>query len=138
MEYFWPDGLPSVPLLDDFLPGTANNTIRMSMEYGPAKIRRRASSGLQSLTCTYLLRRDALPGGATEQVDQLSLFYDFMETVEGLSFWLPDPLDEARYIKVRIKPQSEDAGVTTPPKSASVWTVTLNFEVWPHAVRSRS
>lgn len=138
MEYYWPDRLPDVPLLEGFQPGTGNNTIRTEMEHGPAKARRRTSSSMKPLTCAYDLRRDFLSPDATDRVDQLVLFYDFMEVVEGLSFWLPDPLDQSRYIKVRVKPQSEDTGVTTPPESATLWTVTLNLEVWPHAVRSRS
>ena len=43
-------------------------------------------------------------------VGQFALFLDFMNVVEGLSFWFPDPTAPSRYIKVKFVAVSEDAG----------------------------
>lgn len=134
---FWPEDLPQKMLRDDYTHATGNNVIRADMEYGPAKTRRRSSAAMSARVWTFVLNREhTTPDGLS--VDQKTLLEDFLNVVEGLSFWFPDPENAARYILVRVRPKSETAGVELAPDLSSLWRATLNVEVWPNAFRNRA
>ncbi len=136
-EYFWPADLPQVPQVSGYKHGTANNTTTYKMEYGPAKTRRRASSNVSRRTWTFFLcRKKKTDDGRV--VDQFALFLDFMNIVEGLSFWFPDPTDPSRCLKVKFIAASEEVGQELVPYSAMYWDVSVQAEVWPNAWRART
>lgn len=135
-DYYWPAELPFLPLKDEYQEGMAMNTLRTQMEFGPAKVRRRTSANMSQLTASYDLFTE-YETASGRVVDQKALFEAFMLTAEGLPFWLPDPTDPSRYLKVRIKAQSEEQSVTLTPVFSGLWNVTLNMEVYPFAVKPR-
>lgn len=137
-EYFWPPDLPQRPRVPSFVKASGNNTIRSSMDMGPPKTRRRTSAAMGRLQCTFRLNREHVSCGGGERIDQLALFFDFLEAVEGMSFWLPDPLNPKEEIKVRIAPEGEETGVSAQAVSRTFFDVPLNLEVWPLARRPRS
>lgn len=119
---FWPYGLPQSPSRSSYTRATGNNTIRTTMEFGPAKTRRRSSAQPSILTATYLLR------GA-----QKELFLQFYEIVDcHASFWLPNPEDLSQYILVKIRASGDDQGATLSLLAPGVWSVPLTLEVHPH------
>lgn len=131
-EYFWPAGLPQAPQVSNYKHGTANNALTFKMEYGPAKTRRRASSNVSRRTWTFFLCREKRMADGS-LVDQFTLFLDFMNIIEGLSFWFPDPTDPSRYIKVKFIAASEEVGQELIPHSKTYWDVSVQVEVWPNA-----
>lgn len=137
MEYYWPENLPSLPLKDDYQRGLATNTMRTKMEYGPDKIRRRTSANLEQLVVSYDLNTEHMVAESGSIVNQKDLFVDFLRVVDGLPFWLPDPVDQSRYIKARIKAESEDKSVTLTPLFSKLWNIKLNLEVYPYAFKPR-
>ena len=137
MEIFWPKDLPQCPAVANNKHATANNTIRFKTEYGPAIVRRRTSANMSRRTWQFTLNREYVNKDG-DTIDQFRLFIDFMEVVEGFSFWFPDPTNPEQYIKVRFSAASEETGQELIPNSGDFWTVTVNVEVWPYAVRVRS
>lgn len=51
----WPLTLPAAPLVDGFRETMPPVTVRTEMDAGPAKIRRRTTSGVGKLSLAYLL-----------------------------------------------------------------------------------
>ncbi|MCL1940034.1 MAG: hypothetical protein FWG04_05175 [Desulfovibrionaceae bacterium] len=137
MEIFWPVDLPQCPALANNTYASANNTVIFKTEYGPAKVRRRTSANMGRRTWQFTLSRE-FKNAAGETVDQFRLFLDFMEITEGFSFWFPDPMNQAQYIKVRFVSASEDTGQELTPYYGDLWAVTTQVEVWPHAYRKRA
>ena len=136
--YFWPESLPSAPSRSDFVQIAANNTISQKVDIGPARTRRRTSANISKRQVTYTLweNKDCRAG---ESVNQKQLFLDFYEIVDtNLSFWLPDPTDQSRFILVRITTQSEDEGPSMVTIAPGVWRVSFKLEVWPYAYRART
>lgn len=127
---YWPSGLPHSPRRSAYSRSTGNNTVRTTMEFGPAKTRRRSSAQPSVLSATYyLMERKACPG-MVEPVDQKALFLTFYEIVDcHASFWLPDPENGKQYILVKIRASGEDQGVTLSAVAPGIWSVTLSLEV---------
>lgn len=137
MEYYWPENLPALPLKDEYQKGLATNITRTQMDYGAAKVRRRTSANMAQLALSYDLSTEHLAPQTGQVIDQVALFTEFVNIVEGLPFWLPDPMDQSRYIKVRLKAESEDKSVTIAPLFSKLWNIKLNLEVYPYAVKPR-
>ena len=135
-EVYWPPDLPQSPMVGGGKYGTANNTVRFKTEYGPPKVRRRTSANLSRRTLSFYLERNLVRDDDVN-IDQVQIFLDFMEMIEGFSFWFPDPMNTKQYIKVRFVSASEESGQELTPYSGDQWTVTVNAEVWPYAVRVR-
>ncbi len=135
-EYYWPASLPQSPLRANYAHGGANDAIRTEMEFGSAKIRRRSSANMRSLSLTYALDESKQYSG--EEVNQKSIFLKFFEVVGcAASFWLPDPENSKRYIKVRIRPSGEGTSFEIRPLAHKVWSLPLQLEVWPYAAKPR-
>ena len=137
MDIFWPPDLPQAPQVSNYKHATANNTVSFKAEYGPPMVRRRTSANLSRRTWTFLLNRKWKRCDG-EMIDQFQLFIDFMEVAEGFSFWFPDPTNPKQDIKVRFVAASGETGQEVTPASREFWSVTVNVEVWPHAVRVRA
>lgn len=137
-ERFWPPDLPQSPRVSSFAKSSGNNTVRSNTETGPAKVRKRSSSAMSQLQCAYRLNRKYRACGAGKIVDQLDLLFVFLEEGEGMSFWIPDPMKPTEEIKVRIRPEGDDKGVTVQAVSNNIFDVLLNLEVWPLARRPRT
>jgi hypothetical protein len=57
MPLIWPPSLPSSPLVSGFQETAPTLVIRSSMDVGPPKVRRRATSGIGQIQCRYTLSR---------------------------------------------------------------------------------
>ncbi|KKN90083.1 hypothetical protein LCGC14_0231960 [marine sediment metagenome] len=90
----WPANLPQNPLLEGYQEQAPNLSIRTQMDSGPAKVRKRFTSGVRSLVWNFIL-------GSTE-VDNLDAFY--LTTIEGgsLSFTHTDPRTGTTGVSYRI------------------------------------
>lgn len=125
---YWPGGLPQLPSSSSYARATGNNTIRSTMEFGPAKTRRRSTAQPAIITATYLLLEDHPYNNST--VNQKELFASFYEVVDcHMSFWLPDPEDQSRYILVKIQASGNEKGVSIAYRSPRVWTLSVTLEV---------
>lgn len=79
----WPMTLPQAPVQDGYQESPANNTIRTSMDVGPAKVRRRQTVGVRTLQCTYELSQ--------AQVQILDDFFVSYTASGAVPFNLPHP-----------------------------------------------
>lgn len=122
---FWPPGLPRAPLQSSYREQPPNLVLRTAMEYGPPKMRRRCSSNMTRFSVSYDLR----PA-------QKTLLEAFLELSAGVSFWFPKPAAPDVEILVRYLPESEEGACSFAPNGPCRWSVTLNLEAWPYAVRT--
>lgn len=101
----WPASLPQLPRPDDYEETLADNTVRSSVDVGPAKLRRRTTSNPDAFTLSYDM--------VSSQVADLITFY--RDTLVGgtQSFDMTHPrtglLDKWRFTgPPKIKAQGED------------------------------
>ena len=125
-EIYWPETLPQSPLRSGFQRGVPNLILRSTMDKGPARQRRYTSSA--KVRMPYPLYLD---------MDQVDTFEAFMDVAQGQSFWLPDPMDDTKYILVDLVPESQESVATLQPMGTGM-TVTLTLEAWPHVSRDRT
>lgn len=129
---YWPAGLPQTPQRASYARAVGNNTTRTSMDYGPAKTRRRSSAQPTVLSAAYMLFESKIDADTGDNVDQKKLFLDFFEVVDcQMSFWLPDPEDLTRYILAKIRASSDEQGFTLSYAGPGLWSVALTLEVHP-------
>lgn len=75
MTIQWPNTLPAAPLVEGFHETPGQTAVRTQMEQGPAKVRRRTTAGVDSMSLLLLLSKaqvatlesffsDTLAGGA--------------------------------------------------------------------------
>jgi hypothetical protein len=82
----WPETLPQSPLVEGFRETPADNSLRTAMETGPAKLRRRATSGAAGLTAGFLLDAAQLAALDIFYADTLqggTLPFDFTHPISG-------------------------------------------------------
>ena len=92
----WPDTLPASPLLDGFRETVQNTALRTEMEQGPAKLRRRTTAGVRTMSVAFVL--------SAAQVAILDTFY--LTTLQGgtLSFDFTHPRTAAAVTCRFVKP----------------------------------
>jgi hypothetical protein len=83
MTIDWPDTLPQSPLADGFRETLPDTALRTNMESGPAKIRRRGTTGISRMTLSFFL--DAAGAAA------LAAFHDDTTAGGTLPFSFPHP-----------------------------------------------
>ena len=126
----WPELLPQFPIQDGYTVSAPNNSLRTTMEFGPAKTRRRTASSPTILQATYYLFTHEEIGGTV--INQKALFMEFYSYVDCvMSFWLPDPENRSQYILVKIRASGEDKGVDVALIAPLVFSLTLSLEVFP-------
>lgn len=79
----WPSTLPAFPLAESFRETVPDTTLRTSMDYGPAKTRRRTTAGAAGIFAAYILDRT--------QVEHLDEFYQAALSGGALSFIFAHP-----------------------------------------------
>src|SRR5690606_30510317 len=93
----WPSTLPTEPFVRSFRESLPKNTIRTQMEVGPAKVRRRSTARVKTISFILPIPRADVPTFTTFFEDTLadgSLPFDFTHprTLETLTFrFLDDP-----------------------------------------------
>lgn len=114
----WPASLPQEPLVEGFIEQAPNTLIRSQMEAGPAKVRRRFTSGPRNFDCQLYL--------SPAQVETLDGFY--VSTLAGgaLSFDWKHPRTQAAVTFRFIEPPSYK-----PVKRGAAWQASLRLEVLP-------
>lgn len=65
-DYTWPANLPQSPLVDGFEETPPYEIVRTSMDAGPAKVRRRATSGVRRFQVQFIMT-----------TTQMTIFDDF-------------------------------------------------------------
>ncbi|MEG6505855.1 hypothetical protein [Nitratidesulfovibrio sp. 1201_IL3209] len=126
-ELYWPEALPQAPSQSGFDDPLPSLTISTDMEYGPRRIRRRTSAARQPMSYPLIL--------TTEQKATLK---EFMDIAAGQPFWLPDPLDQSRYLLVIFIPESAQRAASVVPRGPFRWQTTLTLEVYPYVSRDRT
>ncbi len=112
----WPTSLPQSPLQDSYRETAADNTIRTTMEQGPAKLRRRATSAVSKLAIGFIL--------SPAQMNTLQSFYTSGTSGGIIPFTFPHPRTG----------NSVSCRMTAPPSIAAIggyFKVALEMEVLP-------
>ncbi|MEG6507038.1 hypothetical protein [Nitratidesulfovibrio sp. 1201_IL3209] len=125
-ELYWPESLPQQPLNSGTQRGIPNLILRSTMDKGPARQRQYTSAAKRRLSYPLYLT-----------MAQVATLEEFLETVPGQSFWLPDPMDDTKYLLVDLVPESQESVATLQPMGTGM-TVTLTLEAWPHVSRDRT
>ena len=117
-EITWPASLPQESLVEGFSEQAPNTLIRSQMEAGPAKVRRRFTSGPRNFDCQLYL--------SPAQVDALDAFY--VSTLAGgaLSFDWKHPRTQAAVTFRFVEPPNYK-----PVKRGAAWQAFLKLEVLP-------
>jgi len=82
----WPETLPQILLLEGFAASPRDSVIRSQMEYGPAKVRRRTTSGPRPIQGNLILTVDQFATFRGFYEDDLlggSLRFDWVEPETG-------------------------------------------------------
>jgi len=112
----FPDTLPA-PLANSFQEQPANNIVRTQMDVGPAKVRRRTTANVRSISVAYVL--------SEAQLQTLETFFLTDAAGGALSFDFTHPRTGA----------TVTARFTEPPQYASMnglyYQVTVSLEVLP-------
>lgn len=126
MAIIWPATLPPAPLVEGFTETLPTLTITSNMDAGPAKKRRRFTSGVVIIECSYALTR--------EQVGILDDFYTVDTGGGALSFeWVhPRRLPAGTVVNVRFK----EPPAWRPQDSVDHWKAGLTLEVLPPGMAS--
>jgi hypothetical protein len=113
----WPAGLPASPLLDSFKEKAEDTVIRTEMEQGPAKLRRRTTAGVRTLSASFLVSK--------AQVVTLEDFY--LTTLQGgsLPFTFTHPRSGASVSCRFVKPP-EYAG-----SNGNYFKASVDLEILP-------
>lgn len=112
----WPNTLPS-PLSDHFQETTPNTVLRTDMEQGPAKVRRRTTAAVRSLSLHYLMSK--------AQVATLESFY--ITTLQGgsLSFAFTHPRTGSAVTCRFVKPPEYNS------ENGNFFRVSFDLEILP-------
>lgn len=113
----WPMELPQDVLIEGYDEKFSSQTIRTTMETGPAKVRRRTSAGVRSLSVSIDLSRD--------QADLLDAFYHVTLQGGALAFEWRHPRTQSPCVMRLVDPPS------TKPLSGKLWIGKLSLEVLP-------
>jgi hypothetical protein len=114
-ELVWPLTLPQIALFDGYADQLPDNTVRGSMDVGPAKTRRRGTAGVGDVTVQYRL------------TPAMRVVFDsFYKIVGGsLRFTWPGPSgDQALAVRIVPRPKCQ-------PRGGGNWTLTLQLEILP-------
>ena len=115
----WPSTIPQIPLADGYSNGFANNLITSQVDYGPPKVRRRATSAMTPMS--FSMRMTA------GEFDDFKEFFEETLYSGSLSFNFPHPETGVDCV-ARFSP-------TQPPKWGSVgatdYMVSISLEVYP-------
>ncbi len=114
----WPENVPSDFLQSGFNESPPDNLLRTDMGVGPAKIRRRSTSGIRPIAGTIKITKTAL--------DSLDYFYTHTTSSGALRFDFPEPRNVAITAEVRFaqKPVYTPAG-------GIYWNVAIKLEIMP-------
>lgn len=113
----WPDTLPPSPLIDGFEEEEPDVVLRTNMDAGPAKTRRRYTSGVSNLSWPTLL--------TTAQRATLINFYRVSCDYGAIPYNVTHPIT-GDIVSVRfVKPPKFQAA------SHSLFRATLNLEIMP-------
>lgn len=115
-QIMWPTDLPQDPLIDGYQRTMGRDVITSEFDVGPKRQRKRSSSAMTQIQCSYFLRRS-----------QRRSFEEFAKLVEGRSFWWPDPEDSFRYKYCRFA----EAPVVK-PRDGIHYQIDLRLEMWPY------
>ena len=80
----WPAGLPQYVLVSGYTETAPNNTIRTEMAAGPAKLRRRSTAAVRTISCQLRLsyaQRAALDGFYLSDTASGSVPFDWVHPV---------------------------------------------------------
>lgn len=80
----WPAGLPQYVLVSGYTETAPNNTIRTEMAAGPAKLRRRSTAAVRTISCQLRLsyaQRDVLDGFYLTDTASGSVPFDWVHPV---------------------------------------------------------
>ena len=121
MPITWPSELPTTPLLQGYSEAIPNNTLRSSVDSGPAKVRRKG--GLMPFPITASMNL------TSEQVDALEEFISDTLMEGTLRFEWAHPRTKAT-IESRFMPNGEKL-VEITPVGAGRWFVSFSLEVLP-------
>jgi hypothetical protein len=114
----WPSTLPQVPLVRDYSEQSPDLTIRSTVDTGPAKVRRRATSGVTVLTCTFRL--------SLSQRDTLDSFWKTTLKGGSIAFTWNHPITSSSITCRIVNPPTY-----TPLVRGSFWNTTLKIEILP-------
>jgi len=112
----WPVTIPDTLLRSGYSQSCANVSIRTEMDVGPAKVRRRATAGVQPVQGQIEL--------TTAQLGYLRTFYNTTLLGGSLRFSWKDPITEA----------SAELRFVEPPSWTAIgidWQVSLKLEILP-------
>jgi len=112
----WPSTLPQALLLSGYGQKAADVVLRTSMDTGPAKVRRRASAGVEDVEGGIIV--------TPTELGYLRTFHDTTLLNGALRFSWKDPVTKV----------SEELRFTTPPSWAAVegkYRVALSLEIMP-------
>lgn len=112
----WPVTLPQALLFSGYGQQSADVLLRTSMDTGPAKVRRRASAGVEPTEGKIIL--------TSTELGYLRTFYDTTLLGGALRFSWKDPITKA----------VEELRITKPPAWITVeglFQVTLSLEIMP-------
>jgi hypothetical protein len=114
----WPSSLPQSPLAGDFVLENPELTVRSQVDVGPAKVRRRATAGVQVMTCTFRL----------DSTQRLTFLTFWRDTIKGgsLSYTWVSPVTNQIILCRIVDPPSF---VTT--DRGNHWNTTLKIEILP-------
>jgi hypothetical protein len=116
-DVVWDASLPTMPLMDAYDEALAENTIRSQMEGGPAKVRRRFTSGVRKFSVAFRM--------TDTQAATLDTFYTDDTYSGSVAFELTHPRTGATL----------DFRFVTAPRitcqSPTIYTATFELEVLP-------
>jgi hypothetical protein len=119
----WPSTLPQNMLLDEYSSGMPENTLRSSMDTGPAKVRRRSSAQPKRRVGKIFVTDDELDDFKDWYTDDI---------VDGsLRFDWVDPDDGVTAVEMRFVEAPTWAPVDNDPITGTYWEVMLDLEILP-------
>lgn len=114
----WPGTLPQVPLADGFSESHPELAIRTNMDVGPAKVRRRQTAGVITMTCNFRL--------TTAQRATLVTFWQTTIAGGASTFTWVHPITSAAITCRMVNPPQ-----FTPLSRGLYWRASLVIEVLP-------
>ncbi len=90
----WPAGLPQNLLISGYSQSAADNLLRTPMDAGPAKVRRRFTSGVRQIQGDILV--------TSSQLSTFKTFYNTMLLYGTLRFNWTDPDDQTTSVEMRF------------------------------------
>lgn len=121
MPIVWPVELPTAPLEQGYSEGIPNNTLRSSVDAGPAKVRRKGGLVPFPITVTMLC--------TAEQIATLETFISGTLQEGALRFEWTHPRTGAT-VETRFLPSGERL-VSIEPSGPFRWLASFSLEVLP-------